>query len=99
MQSIECERVPFLKLPKVRGFVMQWLDQLQVSMCDTLWKLMKQGLTDYANTERKQWMLIHFCQVVATIAQISWCSTTEYYINDMANNPFSLQEWYDLNES
>ena len=68
-------------------------------MRDTLQKLLKQGLNDYANTERKQWVLTHYGQVVATIAQISWCSTSEYYINEMSNNPFALQEWYDMNES
>ena len=69
-------------------------------MRDNLWKLMKQGLQDYASTERKQWVLTHFGQIVATIAQISWCSTTEFYINDMANNnPLALQEWYEINET
>ena len=33
------------------------------------------------------------------ILLISWCATSEYYINEMSNNPFALQEWYDMNES
>ena len=41
---------------------------LQTAMRDTLWKLLKQGLAEYANTERKIWVLNHFGQVVATIA-------------------------------
>lgn len=99
MYSNEGERVPFAKIQKAKGLVEQWLESVQKAMCETLQRLMKQGLNDYANSERKQWVLSHFGQVVATIAQISWCSTSEYYINEMSNNPFALQEWYDLNES
>lgn len=99
MYSIEGERVPFSKVQKVRGLVEQWLDSLQSAMRDTLWRLLKQGLQDYGTSERKQWVLSHFGQVVATIAQIMWCSQTEIYINDMASNPFSLQEWFELNET
>lgn len=60
---------------------------------------MKAGLADYATMDRKQWVLSHYGQIVATIAQIMWCSQTELYINDMSLNPFSLQEWYELNET
>lgn len=99
MMSREGEKMPFSKTQKIRGMVEQWLDSIQVSMRDTLQKLMKAGLADYANMDRKQWVLSHYGQVVATIAQIMWCSQTEFYINDMQSNPFSLQEWYDLNET
>lgn len=52
---------------------------------------MKQGLNDYINSpDRKNWVLTHFGQIVATIAQIQWCSQSEMYINEMSNNPFSL---------
>jgi hypothetical protein len=37
-------------------------------MRDTLMKLLKSGLADYASTDRKQWVVTHFGQVVATIA-------------------------------
>jgi len=29
-------------------------------MRETLFKLMKSGLNDYTNTDRKQWVLTHF---------------------------------------
>lgn len=99
MFSNEGERIPFSKPQKARGQVETWLDSIQNAMRETLYKLMKSGLNDYANSERKQWVLTHFGQIVATIAQISWCSTTEFYINEMSNNPFALQEWYDMNET
>lgn len=60
---------------------------------------MKQGLIDYGTMDRKTWVLNHFGQIVATIAQISWCNQTEFFINEMSNNPFSLQEWFDINEN
>ena len=68
-------------------------------MKDTLYRLMKQGLGDYATQERKNWVLSHFGQIVATIAQIQWSSQTEFAINDMQANPFALQEWYEANET
>ncbi len=47
MMSLEGERVPFSKPPKVRGLVETWLESVQAAMRDTLFKLMKSGLTDY----------------------------------------------------
>jgi dynein heavy chain len=29
---------------------------------------------------------------------VQWCQATEYYINEMSVNPFSLQEWFEANE-
>lgn len=49
-------------------------------MRETLWRLIKNGLQDYQNMDRKQWILNHFGQVVAVNAQIMWCSQTELYI-------------------
>lgn len=99
MLSNEGERVPFFKPPKVKDPVEGWLATLQVAMRETLKRLMKTGLNDYGGMERKTWVLNHFGSVVATVAQITWCSLTEICINDMSSNPFSLQEWFDLNEA
>ncbi len=99
MFSNEGERIPFSKPQKARGQVETWLDSIQNAMRETLFKLMKSGLNDYTTTDRKQWVLTHFGQIVATIAQIQWSSSSEFYINEMSNNPFSLQEWYDMNET
>jgi dynein heavy chain len=83
MYSNEGERVPFNKALKARGMVELWLESVQGGMKDTLYRLMKQGLSDYATQERKNWVLNHYGQVVATIAQIQWSSQTEFAINDM----------------
>jgi dynein heavy chain len=66
-------------------------------MINTLTALMKQALADYTNQDRKFFVLNHYGQVVATLAQIMWSSQTEVYLNDQAANPFSLQEWFELN--
>jgi dynein heavy chain len=68
MFSNEGERVPFSKPQKARGQVETWLDSIQNAMRETLFKLMKSGLADYATSDRKQWVLTHFGQIVATIA-------------------------------
>ena len=99
MFSNEGERIPFSKPQKAKNQVETWLDSIQVAMRETLFKLMKSGLSDYASSDRKQWVLTHYGQIVATVAQIQWCSSSEFYINEMSNNPFSLQEWYDTNET
>jgi len=52
--------VPFSKPQKARGNVEAWLDSIQNAMRETLFKLMKSGLNDYTNTDRKQWVLTHF---------------------------------------
>ena len=36
-------------------------------------------------------------QIVATVAQIQWCLESENAISAFNNNPFSLQEWLDVN--
>jgi len=99
MISAEKERVPFSKQPKVKGQIEQWLLNLESSMRDQLQKLMKQGLTDYGNQDRKSFVLEHYGQIVATVCQIQWCLNSEAYINDMLNNPFSLQDWFEINET
>jgi len=45
-----------------------WLDIVQQSMRETLFKLLQSGLSDYGNMDRKTWVTTHFGQVVATIA-------------------------------
>jgi dynein heavy chain len=59
---------------------------------------MKAGLNDYANTERKKWVVNHAGQIVATVAQIMWCQSTEFYIMETVINPGSLNEWFEVNE-
>lgn len=86
----ERKLLTWAKFRKSKGAVEGWLATVQDAMRDTLKRLVKQGNIDYANSERKQWVLTHFGQVVATIAQVQWCSATEYYINEMSVNPFSL---------
>lgn len=80
LNSGEKEKVPLRRIVKARGQIEIWLDQLQVEMIHTLTGLMKQGLQDYdkAVTDsptqgRKQFVVTHYGQIVACIAQIMWC--------------------------
>lgn len=63
-------------------------------MGNTIHKIMKLGLADFANTERKLWVVKHPGQVVTTISQVTWCAQSEAYINEMGENPYALQDWY-----
>lgn len=40
--------------------------------------------------DRKLWVMKHPGQVVSTISQVLWCTSSESYINDMIDNPFAL---------
>ena len=95
--SSEGEHVPFYRPPKVKDNVESWLDLMQGSMRETLFRAMKAGLQDYDVTDRKDWVLKHPGQVVATVAQIMWCLATEASIGEMTNDPNSMMEWYEEN--
>lgn len=41
--------------------------------------------------------MTHFGQIVATVAQIMWCQTTEVFIQEMAGNSDALQDWFEGN--
>jgi len=97
MFSSEGERVPFYRPTKAKENVEVWLDGVQNNMRETLFRAMKAGLQDFDQTDRKEWVLKHYGQVVATVAQIMWCTVSEAAISDMQNNPNSLVEWYEEN--
>ena len=96
MKSKEGEEVPMTSKVKISKEVDGWLDNLQKMMETTLRKEMKKSNVDYATQDRKDWVMKHFGQCVATIAQVQWCYNSELNINDMAeDNPFALGEWFD----
>jgi dynein heavy chain len=90
MISSEGEKIPLNKVVKARNQVEGWLLLVQMGMIETIHKIMKAGLSDFTNTDRKAWVVKHPGQVVATGSQILWCSSSESYINEMIDNPFAL---------
>lgn len=92
MFSPEGERIPLGKNLKARGNVEDWLTQVENHMRVSLQKLMKVGLLDYSKKPRKNWVLDHPGQVVATVAQICWAEATERSILD-----HSLPSWFENN--
>ncbi len=95
--SSEGEHLPFYRPSKVKDNVETWLDSAQSSMRETLFRAMKTGLQDYDLTDRKDWVLRHPGQVVATVAQIMWCLATEASIGEMGTDPNAMMEWYEEN--
>lgn len=61
-------------------------------MIESLSKLMKEGFKYYSDSSktRKDFVLNHKGQIVATIAQIMWSSFSEDALNDQSSNPFAL---------
>ncbi|KAK1945609.1 Dynein heavy chain 6 [Phytophthora citrophthora] len=96
MYSSENERVPLGKNLKARGNVEDWLKALEVSMKQSIYKLMKAGLLDYDSKARSAWVCDHPGQVVATVAQMTWARSTEEALN--SGNPVEeMNSWYKRN--
>jgi hydrogenase maturation factor len=55
-------------------------------------KKIKEAQSSYyfGNIERKEWVLVHIGQAVATVAQITWTESCELAINDIDENPMAL---------
>jgi dynein heavy chain len=98
MYSNEKEYVKFFK-PRSsgRGGIEKWLCEVQEEMIATLRKLMKEANKEYAGMDRKKFVMERKGQIVATVAQIQWCATTEQALNELINDPFAMQQWLDIN--
>ena len=98
MISGEGEKVDFNKQVSIRsGDIEHWLNLVQDQMRESISKRMKIGKNEIENKERKKWVQDHPGQVVATISQATWCSTTEYFLDQMQENSNSLAEWFQMN--
>lgn len=58
---------------------------------------MKHGKQDFDNKERKDWVLDHPGQVVATISIMNWTALTEEFISLMEDNKESMAECLTIN--
>jgi dynein heavy chain len=68
MISGESEVVPFVKTVKTRQLIEVWLSAVQAMMIETLQKAMRAGYVDYTLTDRKEWVLKHPGQIIASIS-------------------------------
>ncbi|CAM9594527.1 unnamed protein product [Heterosigma akashiwo] len=82
MFSGEGEEVDLGKNLKARGEVEEWLLAVEERMKKRLWELMKEGLKDYDAEPRKDWVVTHKGQIVATVAQMTWARDTERALRD-----------------
>lgn len=80
-----------------RGNVENWLMSMQETMIATLKNKLKEGVNKAQEGERKQWVLQHPGQVVATGSQIMWAYYTEQSIKDMEDDPDALEKWLQVN--
>jgi dynein heavy chain len=70
MYSKEKEVVELTKPVKTRNPVETWLNLLAEEMKTTVYRKLKEGQKAYTDDTRKDWVLLHPGQIVATIAQI-----------------------------
>ena len=94
MESAEKELIKFERPIRAKGNVEEWLNNVQTSMFEILRYMMKMGRAEYDPATRKEWVLKHPGQVVATMAQVMWTFETEDSIKAQAEAPNSLEEWY-----
>lgn len=66
------------------------MKNVEGSMQQILLKKVKEALNNYYNVERKEWVLNHIGQAVATVAQILWTEGCELAINDLEENPLAI---------
>jgi dynein heavy chain len=97
MHSGEGEEVAFKKPVRIVDAVEKWLDGIQGQMKETLTALMKAAFQQYPNEPRKEFVRTRKGQIVATVAQIMWTLSTEDALNDYANNPLSMSDWFETN--
>jgi dynein heavy chain len=96
MLSPEKERVELTKNLKARGNVEDWLMEVQKAMMTSLNRVLKEGVLDYPRRPRKDWVLAHAAQIVATVAQIMWSKGTEEALRN--KDPVAaMGRWYDTN--
>ncbi|CAM9165960.1 unnamed protein product, partial [Chrysoparadoxa australica] len=96
MQSSEGEKVSLGRNLKARGYVEDWLSQVEARMKVSLTQAMKAGLLDYDTKDREEWVQAgHPGQVVATVAQMTWARGTEEALR--ADNPVeAMAEWFKV---
>ena len=99
MESAEKEHIKFDRSIRAKGNVEEWLNNVQVAMYDILKYLMKVGRAEYDPSTRKEWVLRHPGQIIATIAQVMWTYETEDAIKAQAEAPASLDDWFNVNIS
>ncbi|CAM9163466.1 unnamed protein product, partial [Choristocarpus tenellus] len=94
MISSEGERVTLGKNLKARGYVEDWLSQVEQRMKSSLHGFMKAGLLDYDTKPRDEWVGDHPGQVVATVAQMTWARGTEMALR-AENSVAEMKKWFD----
>lgn len=97
MESSEKELVRFEKPVRAKGNVEEWLNNVQVAMYDALKAHMKLGRAEYDAGSRKEWVLKHPGQVIATIAQVMWTYESEEAIKGQIEVQTSLEDWFQAN--
>lgn len=70
------------------------MNAVESAMKQSIQKKIKEAQSNYyyGNIERKEWVLNHIGQAVATVAQITWTESCELAINDIEENPLALQD-------
>ena len=72
MISEESETFNFFEPYKPEGAVENWMTQVDELMIDTLRKLTKEGVFNFAKMERKDWMAKYISMIVLVTRQIWW---------------------------
>jgi hypothetical protein len=93
MLSSEGEQVDFLRPIKIRNASVEvWLKLVEEEMFKTVARRIKEALQhiNKENVVKKDWLTSHCGQAVCVTSMILFTEATEYYIQEMEENPLSL---------
>ncbi|XP_051881424.1 dynein axonemal heavy chain 6-like [Pristis pectinata] len=70
IKSAENENLPMPRNVRIRGPIESWLGNMETAMFEAVRKHLQMGITNWASTQFKKWVLSHPGQVVLTVSQI-----------------------------
>lgn len=95
MMSVEGEKVDFVKRvdPKDRN-VEFWMGDVEKQMIASVRQIFEQGLKDYAEQDRNEWIISHAGQIVLNASQVVWTDDVEKSMIEKGAS--GLKEYYEF---
>ena len=83
-----------IRIAKTGNGVEGWLKALEQTTQTQVFKRIKEAYASHnlEKTQRKDWVLQHIGQAIASVSQIAWTENCEVAISDMETQPFALQD-------
>lgn len=78
MMSVESEKIDLMKkVSPIDRNVEFWMGDIEKQMCISMRHVFEEGLKDYAQQPRNQWVISHAGQIVLNASQVFWTKEVE----------------------